>query len=134
MLFALATSSCNYRDSSEASSDSGMGSIVGVNYTENGVQEFTVDGVWGANIDAYSGGGGHVCCLEAAGKDLNKFEKRALATNAISSGNFPVMRDSDLQDLHDMSEWSSSVAVSAITDTRRESGGHVRRRRVFDKS
>jgi hypothetical protein len=71
---------------------------------------------------------------KAAGKDLNKLEKRALATNAISPGNFPVMRDSDLQDLHDMSGWSSSVAVSAITDTRRESGGHVRRRRVFDKS
>jgi hypothetical protein len=63
LLFALATSSCNYRDSPEASSNSGMGSIVGVNYTENGVQEFTVDGVWGANIGAYSGGGGHVCCL-----------------------------------------------------------------------
>jgi hypothetical protein len=71
---------------------------------------------------------------KAKGKTLNKLEVRALATDAIFPGKFPVMYDSDLDDLYDMSPLSSGIAVSAITDTRRESGGHVRQRRVFDKS
>jgi hypothetical protein len=63
LLFVFFTTSCKRNDSPEASDDSGMGSIVGVNYTENGIQEFTVDGAWGANVGAYSGGGGFVCCV-----------------------------------------------------------------------
>jgi hypothetical protein len=63
LLSVLATTSCKNNDSPEASDDSGMGSIVGVNYTENGIQEFTVDGVWGSNVGAYGGGGGFVCCV-----------------------------------------------------------------------
>lgn len=68
------------------------------------------------------------------GKKLNKLETKALALDAKSPGKFPVMRDSDIPELNDMTAWSSKVAVSAITDTRREDGGHIRQRRVFDKS
>jgi hypothetical protein len=71
---------------------------------------------------------------KAAGKKLNRFEVKALALDAISPGKFPVMHDSDIPDLRDMSSWGSNLAVSAITDTRREEGGHIRRRKVFDKS
>ena len=70
----------------------------------------------------------------ASGKKLNPLEQRALARDAVSPGTFPVMRDADIVDLRDMSSWTSNVAVSAITDTRREQGGHVRERKVFDKS
>lgn len=42
--------------------DKGFGSIVGANYTSNGIQSFTVDGAWGGNIHPYSGGGSFVCC------------------------------------------------------------------------
>lgn len=69
-----------------------------------------------------------------AGKTLNLFESRALVTDATFPGKFPVMTDSDTSDLLNMSSMTSRLAVSAITDTRRESGGHVRQRRVFDKS
>lgn len=70
----------------------------------------------------------------AAKKKLNKLELKALAIDAISPGKFPLMHDSDVKDLSDMSGLGAGLAVSAITDTRRESGGHVRKRRVFDKS
>jgi hypothetical protein len=63
LLCTLATSSCKNNDTPKSQDESGMGSIVGVNYTENGIQEFTVDGVWGSNIGAYGGGGGFVCCV-----------------------------------------------------------------------
>jgi hypothetical protein len=71
---------------------------------------------------------------KAAGKKLNRFEIKALALDAISPGKIPVMHDSDIPDLRDMSSWGSNLAVSAITDTRREGGGHIRKRKVFDKS
>lgn len=70
----------------------------------------------------------------AEGKSLNKLELKALATDAASPGRFPVMHDSDIKDLQDMSGGATGLAVRAITDTRRESGGHVRKRRVFDQS
>lgn len=70
----------------------------------------------------------------ANGKKINTLERKILVANALSPSSFPVMRDADIPDLHDMSKWTSNLAVSAITDTRRESGGHVRKRRVFDKS
>lgn len=62
LIFCILISSCRNNERQEASQNSGMGSIVGVNYTENGIQEFFVDGAWGANVSAYSGGGGFVCC------------------------------------------------------------------------
>lgn len=71
---------------------------------------------------------------KACGKELNKFERRVLVADAITAGSFPVMRDADTADLHDMTDFVTSKAVKAITDTRREAEGHVRNRRVFDKS
>jgi hypothetical protein len=47
----------------QALTDTGTGSIVGLNYTGNGIQEFTINGAWGGNVLAYSGGGGFVCCV-----------------------------------------------------------------------
>lgn len=40
----------------------GFGSIVGANYTSDGIQAFSVDGAWGGNIFPHSGGGSFVCC------------------------------------------------------------------------
>ncbi|MFC0131825.1 hypothetical protein CR105_23580 [Massilia eurypsychrophila] len=40
----------------------GMGGIVGANYSDNGIQWFTVDGAGGMRLGTYTGGGGHVCC------------------------------------------------------------------------
>lgn len=71
---------------------------------------------------------------KAAGKKLNNLEAQALAKDMVTPGAFPVMHDSDISDLYEMAGLGSSLAVKAITDTRRESGGHVRKRRVFDKS
>lgn len=70
----------------------------------------------------------------ANGKKINQMERKFLDADARSPGSYPVMHDADIADLRGMSTFASSLAVSAITDTRRESGGHVRRRRVFDKS
>ncbi|MEF7614213.1 DUF3304 domain-containing protein [Aquincola sp. MAHUQ-54] len=38
-------------------------SITGINYTDEGVQDFFVDGAWGANLPTYGGGGGTTCCV-----------------------------------------------------------------------
>lgn len=46
----------------EPLSDTGSGSIVGVNYTGHGIQWFTINGVSGSSLGRYSGGGGHLCC------------------------------------------------------------------------
>jgi hypothetical protein len=40
---------------------SGAGAVVGVNYTDNGIQAFNVGGAGGMRLGTYSGGG-HVCC------------------------------------------------------------------------
>lgn len=37
--------------------------ISGLNYTDDYIQDFTVDGYSGANIDANGGGGSFVCCV-----------------------------------------------------------------------
>lgn len=71
---------------------------------------------------------------KAAGKKLNPLEVKALVQDAAAPGSFPVMRDSDVGDLLDMVSITTGRAIWAITDTRRESGGHIRSRRVFDKS
>lgn len=39
------------------------GGIVGVNYTGEGIQEFSIDGAWGGSMGSYGGGGGTVCCV-----------------------------------------------------------------------
>jgi hypothetical protein len=77
---------------------------------------------------------GKMKAKRAAGKKLNNFEVRALASDAAAPGSFPVMSDADLVDLHDMAGFTTSTAIKTITDTRRESGGHIRNRRVFDRS
>ncbi|WP_332289178.1 DUF3304 domain-containing protein [Aquincola agrisoli] len=38
-------------------------SITGINYTGEGVQDFFVDGAWGANLPTYGGGGKTSCCV-----------------------------------------------------------------------
>lgn len=68
------------------------------------------------------------------GKALTAFEQRMLAEDAKSPGSFPVMHDSDYEDLLDMEDGATRLTVKFMTDTRRESEGHVRRRVVFDRS
>ena len=38
-------------------------SIVGYNYTIEGIQEFSVNGAWGGNMSVGAGGGSRVCCV-----------------------------------------------------------------------
>ncbi|MBT0963130.1 T6SS phospholipase effector Tle1-like catalytic domain-containing protein [Denitromonas iodatirespirans] len=66
------------------------------------------------------------------GKALTAFEQRILAEDARAPGSFPVMHDSDYEDLLDMEDFFTERTVKAMTDTRRESDGHVRCRVVFD--
>ena len=68
------------------------------------------------------------------GKTLTAFEQRALAVDAQSPGSFPVMRDSEYEDLLDLESIATELTVKMMTDTRRESDGHVRQRVVFDRS
>lgn len=68
------------------------------------------------------------------GKKLNPFEERILRQDAQKPGSFPVMRDSDVDDILDMEGAATGGVVKIMTSTRRESDGHVRRRVVFDKS
>lgn len=44
------------------------------------------------------------------------------------------MHDADFEDLLDMEDFFTERTVKAMTDTRRESDGHVRRRVVLDRS
>ena len=44
-------------------SDKLMASIVGVNYTYEGIQEFYVAGEWGGNVSIGAGGNSFVCCV-----------------------------------------------------------------------
>ena len=41
----------------------GAVSIRGYNFTAEGVQDFYVDGAWGAEVPPYGGGGGTTCCV-----------------------------------------------------------------------
>ena len=41
----------------------GTVSIRGYNFTAEGVQDFYVDGAWGAELPPYGGGGGTTCCV-----------------------------------------------------------------------
>lgn len=62
VLAILSSAACDKQQQIAAPSDFGAGAIVGVNYTDNGIQWFTVDGAAGASLGTYSGGGGFVCC------------------------------------------------------------------------
>jgi hypothetical protein len=62
LLCLCSFSGCESRQEKTPLSETGTGSIVGVNYTGNGIQGFTVDDASGSNIGSYSGGGGFVCC------------------------------------------------------------------------
>lgn len=61
LLFFTILFACK-REDVRGSSTSGVGGVVGANYTDNGIQWFTVDGAAGMRLGTYSGGGGHVCC------------------------------------------------------------------------
>ncbi len=43
--------------------DKATAQISGYNHTEDYIHEFYVDGAWGGNVFAYSGGGKFVCCI-----------------------------------------------------------------------
>lgn len=43
--------------------DKATAQISGYNHTEDYIHQFFVDGAWGGNVFAYSGGGSFVCCL-----------------------------------------------------------------------
>ena len=68
------------------------------------------------------------------GKSLTPFERRMLDGDARRPGDFPVMADSDYEDLLDLEDSATETTVKLMTSTRRESDGHVRRRVVFDQS
>lgn len=57
LAFSVASfSGCKQRNEPQRD-EKGFGSIVGANYTSNGIETFTVDGAWGGNIMPFSGGG-----------------------------------------------------------------------------
>lgn len=67
---------------------------------------------------------------------LNDFERRVLEADAAEPGSFPVMTDADAADMRDQIGFVGGFVVRRIlgTTTRRESGGHGRYRRIFDRS
>lgn len=48
---------------SSCTEDTAMPSIVGINYSGHPISTFLVNGYDGANVPAYGGGGGFVCCI-----------------------------------------------------------------------
>ncbi|RQO50979.1 DUF2235 domain-containing protein [Variovorax sp. KBW07] len=66
---------------------------------------------------------------------LNDLERRILDHQRHHPGEFPILTDADRDQLLAMEDMTTSGAVRLVTrKTRRELGGHVRYRRVFDKS
>jgi hypothetical protein len=63
---------------------------------------------------------------------LNRFEQRVIDAQGQSGGGFPVMSDQDVADLRATTGLFTGTVVGFITDTRRESGGHLRYRKVFE--
>lgn len=51
---------CNAEEPDEGPASA---SISGYNHTDDYIHRFFVDGAWGGNVFAYSGGGGFVCCI-----------------------------------------------------------------------
>ncbi|NMF97752.1 DUF2235 domain-containing protein [Aromatoleum toluolicum] len=68
------------------------------------------------------------------GDVLTPLEHRILATDSKKGSDFPVVSDTDFEDLLDLEDFKTERTVKMMTTTRRESDGHVRRRVVFDKS
>lgn len=70
------------------------------------------------------------------GKMLNTFERRVLAHQRSHPGQVPLMSDADVDALkrHLGPVENTALWAVGVTKTRRESGGHIRYRRVFDKS
>jgi hypothetical protein len=62
-LFICTVSACKDQPV-EPPADTGTGSIVGVNYTANGIQWFRIDEAYGSSLGSYRGGGGYVCCMK----------------------------------------------------------------------
>jgi hypothetical protein len=72
---------------------------------------------------------------QAGAYELNNFEKRVLATDAVSPGTTPVMTDADAASMRDRAGFLTSTTLKWMgTATRREAGGHGRYRRIFDRS
>lgn len=61
MLALAVMSACSKSD--EQPVDKATAQISGYNHTEDYIHQFYVDGAWGGNVFAYSGGGKFVCCL-----------------------------------------------------------------------
>lgn len=53
----IGLTACDSKDEGSASS------IAGYNYTNEGIQEFYVNGAWGGGISIGGGGGSFVCCI-----------------------------------------------------------------------
>ena len=69
------------------------------------------------------------------GKKLNSFEQRVLAHQRTHPGKVPLMSDMDANALKRHRDPVEQVALWAVNvNTRRESGGHIRYREVFDRS
>lgn len=73
---------------------------------------------------------------QKAGKPLSPFEQRVADGQRKTPAEFPVMRDADRDDLLAMTDSAAARKISAAMakDGRRESGGHVHQRKVFDAS
>ena len=66
---------------------------------------------------------------------LSELERRIYEYQKTHDGAFPLITDADREQLLAMEDLTTSVAVRTVTNkTRRELGGHVRYRRIFDKS
>ncbi|MEJ8822794.1 DUF2235 domain-containing protein [Variovorax humicola] len=66
---------------------------------------------------------------------LSDLEQRILAYQKTHPGEFPLLTDEDRDALLALEDFTTRGAVRLVTrGTRRELGGHVRFRRVFDKS
>ncbi|MCY1223722.1 hypothetical protein D9M72_358600 [compost metagenome] len=68
-------------------------------------------------------------------RSLSELERRVWEYQKTHPGDFPELTDADREQLLAMEDIVTSGAVRLVTNkTRRELGGHVRYRRVFDKS
>ena len=66
---------------------------------------------------------------------LSDLERRIHEYQALHPGQLPDLTDQDREQLLAMEDLPTSLGVRVVTNkTRRELGGHVRYRRVFDKS
>ncbi|MET3914577.1 uncharacterized protein (DUF2235 family) [Variovorax sp. OAS795] len=66
---------------------------------------------------------------------LSDLERRIHEHQTLHQGEFPALTDEDREQLLAMETVGTSAGVRSVTNkTRRELGGHVRYRRVFDKS